>query len=172
MTSKRDAFTETYAKYYSLIFSTVLTKIDDVDDARDICQDIFTRFFEKFESVENHRKWLYGTMKNVIMEFIRAKQGGSVDIDDVFNDVGLTFVNGFRDARIVISEAIEDMENFSDEEDKIIFDLVAVYNFSYSQAAKKLGFTKRKVEYRYRLIADRIIDYLNKKGIKNIEDLL
>ena len=169
--NKTNTFTEIYSDFYTLIFSTVYSKIGNIDEAKDICQDVFIRFFENYDKIRDRRKWLYGTLRNAVLEFFR-KQKGNVDINDVFKDVSLTFVNGFRDARIIISEAFENMENFDSEDDKVLFDLVAVYNYSYTEAGKEMGLTKRKVEYKYRRIVDNIMDYLKKKGISDIEDLL
>jgi RNA polymerase sigma-70 factor, ECF subfamily len=171
MSIKKDKFTEDHKRYYPLIFSAVYTKVENIDDAKDICQEVFIRFFENYEKVLDSRKWLYGTLRNVVLEFYR-KEKGDVDIDDVFKDISLTFVNGFRDARIIISEAMEDSVNFNDEDEKVLFDLVAVYNYSYTEAGRQMGITKRQVEYKYRRIVDKIIDSLGKKGIRNLEDLL
>ena len=168
---KRDRFTEEHNKYYPVVYNAVYTKVNSIDDAEDICQEIFLKFFEKLDEIENYRKWLYGALRLAVFEFYR-KRRGDVDIDEVFDDVGLTFVNGFRDARIIISEAIENMKIFEGDEDKVLFDLIAVHNYSYNETARQLHLTKRKVEYRYRRIVDSIIDYLQKKGLTNIEDLL
>ena len=173
MSKKKDKFTEAYDNYYPVVFSVIYTKVDDVHDAKDICQEVFLKFFEKFDEIENYRKWLFGALRLSVFDFYRKKNKGkgNVDIDEIFSDVSLTFVNGFRDARIIISETFEKVENFSSE-DKTLFDLVAYHNFSYSQTAKQMGLTKRKVEYRYRRIVNEILDILKKKGIDNIEDLL
>ncbi len=173
MNRKRDIYTEAHNLYYPIVFGAVYTKVNNVDDARDICQEVFLIFYEKFGEIENHRKWLFGALRLAVFEFYRKrKKGEALDIDEIFNDVSLTFVNGFRDARIIISEAFENIENFQIEEDKILFDLVAFSNYSYSHVAEHLGLTKRKVEYRYRRIVEKILDYLKSKGIENIEDLL
>lgn len=70
------------------------------------------------------------------------------DIDDVFNDVSLTFVNGFRDVRIIIAEAMESDANFMDDMEWALFDMIAVSNMSYPEARKQLGLAVRHVEYR------------------------
>ncbi|MDY6968108.1 MAG: sigma-70 family RNA polymerase sigma factor [Spirochaetota bacterium] len=171
MTKKKDLFTEMHSKYYPLIFSAVYTKVDNVDDAKDICQEVFIKFFEKFGEIENYRKWLYGALRLAVFDFYR-KSRPNINIDEVFDDISLTFVNGFRESRIIINEAIENMDNFDNETDKIMFDLIAINNFTYAQTAKQLGLTRRQVEYKYKKITDRIIDYLRKKGIDNLEDLL
>ncbi len=172
MSKKRDRFVEAHGDYYPLVFSAVHMKVDNIDDVQDICQEVFIKLYEKFEEVENVRKWLYGALRLAVLEYYRRKNGHDVDIDGVFNDVSLTFVNGFRDARIIIGEAIENSEFFKDAVDRAVFDHVAMYNFSYSQTGKELGLSKRQVEYRYRRIVESILDHLSKMGIKHIEDLL
>lgn len=171
MTEKKNIFTDAVNNYYPLVFSTVYTKINNADDAYDICQEVFIKFFEKFDTIENHRKWLYGALRLALFDHYRAKDKSAV-MDDIFKDVGLTFVNGFRDARIIINEVIESGETFDTEEDKILFDLIAINNFSYSQAGSQLGFTKRQVQYRYGVIVQKILDQFSRRGIKHIEDLL
>ena len=42
-----------------------------------------------------------------------------MDIDNIFNDAALTFVNGFRDMRIIVEEALEDVDIFKDENEKV-----------------------------------------------------
>ncbi|HQL81206.1 MAG TPA: SANT/Myb-like DNA-binding domain-containing protein, partial [Spirochaetota bacterium] len=58
------------------------------------------------------------------------------------------------------------------EEDRILLDMVATYNFTYSHVAEVLGRTRRQVEYRYGTLVKRIQDYLEHKGIKDIAELL
>lgn len=171
MGKERDKFTEIYNQYYPLVFSAIRTKIEDIDDANDIMQEVFIRFYNQIDEVENPRKWLYGTLRNTVFEFYR-KSKPDTNIDDVFSDMSLTFVNGFRDARIIIGEAFENMEHFNSDEEKSLFDLIAMHTFSYSQTAKQLGMTRRQVEYKYQQIVERILDYLKKQGIKGIDDLL
>jgi RNA polymerase sigma-70 factor (ECF subfamily) len=165
-------YTDIFNQYYALIYSIVYGKINNQTEADDICQEIFMRFFEKYDQVENHRKWLFGTLRLVMYEYYRSKDKRSVDIDEVFEDVSLTFVNGFRDTRIIIEEALNDAEIINSEEEKIIFDLIAVNNFSYNQVAIQLGLTKRKVQYKYHKISKRLVDHLKKKGISSFEELL
>jgi RNA polymerase sigma factor (sigma-70 family) len=173
MENKRSRLTEIYADYLPIVFNAVFTKVGNRDDTKDICQEVFIRLFQKIDEVENPRKWLFSALKLVTLEYFRKKRTDDhLNVEDVFNDVGLTFTNGFRDTRIIISEAMENMENFQDEKDRIIFDFIAVSNFSYGNTAKILGLTRRQVEYKYGLIVDRILKYLAQKGIKSIQDLL
>ena len=165
-------FTEIYSDHYPVVHGIVYSKIGSIDDTNDIAQEVFIRFFEKFDEVENPRKWLYGTIRNVVLEFYKKRYKKDIDIDTVFDDNGLAYVNGFRDTRLMIQEAIENMDNFKDEREKTLFDLIAVHNFTYKEAGAQVGMTVRQVKYRYNLIVDRLTKYFNKKGIKSLEDLL
>ncbi len=172
MFARNKKFAESYNDLYPVVFSAVYSKVGSIDDAEDLCQELFIKFYNKLDEIENHRKWLYGALKLEVMAYYRKKKPGVVDIDEVFDDVGLTFVNGFRDSRIMIQDAIEDMNNFKDDTDRVLFDLVAVRNFSYDEAGAQLGLSRRQVRYRYGLIVDRLVDYFRKRGVNSLGDLL
>lgn len=172
MFAKNRDFAETYSDLYPVVFSAVYGKVRSREDAEDISQELFIKLYDKLGEVENRRKWLYGALKLEVMAYYRKKKPGAVDIDEVFDDVALTFVNGFRDTRIMIGDALEDLDNFSDRTDQALFDLVAVRSFSYEEAGAQLGLSKRQVRYRYGLIVDRLVDYFKKKGINSLEELL
>ncbi len=155
--------------YYPQIFSSVMGRVGNADDARDICQEVFTIFYEKFDTINNIRTWLYGTLKNVVYRYYSSKKQ-NVDIDELFDSIGLSFTNGFKETRILINEAIAQIE--CGEEERIMLDLIARHNFSYVNVAKVLGLTRRKVEYKYGQLIKEILDYLKKKGITDIAELL
>lgn len=169
--AKKNDFTDVYSTYYPVVYSAVFTKVGNEDDTNDICQEVFLRLFRKLEEVDNVRKWLFIALRYVVIEYYRKKRP-EANVEDLFNDVALTFVNGFRDARIIIAEAIEDMNNFQDVREKALFDLIAVHNFTYEEAGRQLGMTKRQVDYRYNQITARILESLRRRGVKHIEDLL
>ncbi len=164
-------FSEQYRKYSSLIFSVVYTKINNFHEAEEICQEVFIRFFKQFDQVKNPRKWLYGTLRIVVIDYYKEKNNSNIDIEAFSNDISLSFENGFRDTRMIIEDALE---NFSDKNDteRIVFELVAIYNFTYEQAGKHLNLTYKQVRSRYGKALNNLVDYLKSKGIKNLEDLL
>jgi RNA polymerase sigma factor (sigma-70 family) len=170
--SRNSRFAEAYNDYFPLLYGVIYRKIRNPDDTEDLCQEIFIHFLNKIDEIENQRKWLYGTMKFVLLNYYRKKGRYDASIDDIDDDSGLTFVNGFRDTRIMINEAIENSGNFKDERERSLFDLIAVLNFSYEDAGAQLGFSRTQARYRYGLIVDRIISYFRDKGINRLEDLL
>ena len=90
-----DNFTEDYMNYYPLVFSTIYSKVNNKDEAEDICQEVFIAFHNKYNEIENKRKWLYGSIRIQVLRYYNRKHNKNEDIDDNLNDVGLTFVNGF-----------------------------------------------------------------------------
>ena len=172
MSSQNRQFAEAYSDYFPVIFSVVYQKVGNLNDAEDLCQEIFIHFYNKMNEIKDRRKWLFGTMKYVLLNYYRKKKGDDVDIDEVFDDVKMSFVNGFRDARILIEEALENSINFKDEKERILFDLIAIRNFTYEEAGGQLGMNRLQARYRYGTIINRIVEYFRKKGINSLEDLL
>jgi RNA polymerase sigma factor (sigma-70 family) len=165
-------FIDSYNEYYSVVFSVAYSKIGDVDTAKDLTQEVFTRFFLKISGIENHRRWLLSALKFVILEHFKKNNTADVNIAGLDEDINASFVNGFRDSRIIIGEALENMSNFGDEKGKIVFDLVTVYNYTYKEVGTQLGMTERQVRYQYTRTVKNLVDYFKAKGIKGLEDLL
>jgi RNA polymerase sigma-70 factor, ECF subfamily len=164
-------FSEVYHRYYALIFNALYTKLGNAADAEDLCQEVFIRFYDNFEQVLNHKKWLFATLNYVVLEFLRKKRP-QANLDEYTNDISLAYLNGFKDSRLVIEEAFEHMGNFKDEREKVLFNLIAFNRYTYKEAARETGFSQRQAAYRYAKIVERIIAYLQRKGIEGLEDLL
>jgi RNA polymerase sigma factor (sigma-70 family) len=172
LNKRNSEFIEIYNDYYSLIFGSVCMRINSIDDAEDITQEIFIRFFNKMDEVDNPRKWLLGAMRMVLFEFYKKKRDDVLDIDEVFTDVSLTFINGMKEQRLIISDILEDDSTFGNNQNRLIFDLIAIQRYTMEAAAKELGLSRDQVKYRYGVINKNILILLRKKGITNLEDLL
>lgn len=170
---KNAKFSEVYGDYYSILFGTIYTRINNSDIVDDLVQEIFIRFFNKIDIIEESRirAWLFSTMKNVLYEYYRKDKNLTKDviIEDSTNDVALTFVNGFQDTRLIINEVIDSLD---DPLERIIFDLIAIQNYNYIEAGDHIGLTRGQIKYRYGVIVKKIISNLEKNGITKLEDLL
>ena len=174
LSKKEREFRKVYSEYYPVIMNTIYKKVGNMEDSEDICHEVFTNYYNKFDEIIEGKNWLFAAIRYGISNFYRKKgtaNTATVDID-VSDDPGLGYENGFRDIRIVINEAIESDENYKDKKEQVLFQLIAIYGYTYEQAAKQLGLSKRQVFYKYKQITKRILDYLDKRGISDIDDLL
>lgn len=167
-----NTFAEAYTMFYPHVYNTLYIKTRDPDVTHDLCQEVFLRFYNKFDSIDNHRRWIFSAAKYILLEHYRTVKSEYVDLEQVENDVRMSFVNGFRDTRVMIEEALDSLEHFDDELGRQIFDLIAVFNYTYRETASSLGISERQVRYRYKLITDHLMEYFRKRGIHGMEDLL
>ena len=104
---KTELFSEHYNSLYSVAFSSVYSKIGNYHDAEDICQEVFLRFYRKLDEIESPRKWIFGALRLVVFDYYKRKGKNDIDIETMFEDVSMSFVNGFRDTRMVIQQALD-----------------------------------------------------------------
>lgn len=169
---KLDLFTEAYNNYYPLLFNAISGKVRDTHDTEDICQEVFIIFYNKFETIENHRAWLNGTMRNVVYDYYKRKGRNDEDINSIIEDSSMSYVNGFREARLIIEDVINNGAVFDDERDKTVFDLIAFNNYSYIDTAKLVKISYRQVRYSFKKSSLKIQEQLRSRGIKGLEELL
>jgi RNA polymerase sigma-70 factor (ECF subfamily) len=169
---KNSKFADIFNDQYTTVFNSVNARINCYEEAEDICQELFIKLYEKLETIDNPRAWLQGALRLAVLTHYTRKKPDPVAVEDVFSDENLSFVNGMRDARIIIRDVIENEDNYDNAKDIALFNLIAIGNYTYEEAGNELGMSKRQVRYRYGKTIDRLLDSLSKKGIKNIEDIL
>lgn len=165
-------FSAIYSDFYPVIYNDIYAQVRDIDISSDLAQEVFTRLLESIDRVDNSRAWLLGAMKMVLFEYYRKIRQDVLNIDDFFDDVNMRYVNGFRDTRIIIQEALDAPANYGDEKSRIIFDLVALKDYTFKETAEQTGLSERQVRYRYNMVSKNIIDHLRSRGIVNLEELL
>jgi len=165
-------FVENYDSYYSIVFNSIYSKISNYHDAEDICQEVFIRFYDNIEEIENPRKWLFGCLRLVVFDYYKGKQRKDVNVDELFDDITMGYVNGFRDTRMMIKQVVDEICSEKGDRDASLFELIAVYDYSFVQASRHLNLNYKQARYRYNVFAGSVVEKLNEKGIKNIEELL
>lgn len=161
-----------YSDYYPLVFSTVHAKISNPDAANDIAQEVFARFYEKFEEVQDARKWLYGTARLVLLEYYRKHNLNEDDLESCVEEPGADSGNDIRETRELIRSAIDAVSAGSEQTDAILFELIAVYDYSYKAAAVHLGMTEHQARYKYNQMSKKLLDYFKTNGINTLDELL
>ena len=163
-------FTEKYKLYYPFVFNFIYRKVKNFNLADDLSQEVFIRFFPKMKEIYTIKPWLIGTSRNVLCNFFRKERKRFEDssISEIYDSRSITVSTEIHETRIILEEAIDTITGTMD---KSIFFLIADQNSSYEKAAKELGLTVRQVKYRYNLVQRNLLDFLKKKGIKEINDL-
>ena len=147
------------------------TKTNSIIESEDICQEVFFRLYSKLDEIDNYKKWLFGAMKNVLFEYYKKKsKNENIDIDTAFNEEALTFVNGIKETRLIIEEALENV--LLDDVERLILDYISFQNYSYSNVGKIMNLSKGQIKYKYSKIVQKILTFLKSKGINNLEELL
>ncbi len=174
-------FTDAYRIFYELVVNITNIKINDIEIAKNLTQDVFILFLQKLqngkflsdmkESDKKINKWLLSSLQNVMYNHFREvrKMANEIALAEAYDNISLSFTNGMRETRLIIEEALEIL---SDDE-LPIFHYIADLNYSYQRTGEILGLTRRQIERRYFTIVRKIIIYLKeKKGINSLEDLL
>ncbi len=170
---KEKQFREAYANYYPIVYNAIYSRIRNVADSEDVCHDLFITFYDKIETIEEPRRWLLASVKYKILEFYKSKKKNDVvDVEALENDMNLAFENGARDMRIIINETIDNPATYGSEKEKIIFDLIARNEYTIEEAGQLLGLTRRQAKYIYGKASHNILQALQEKGIRDIEDML
>ena len=142
---KNRKFAEMFNDHYAMVFNNVNIKINNPDEAEDLCQEIFIKFYEKLDTIENPRTWLMGASRFAVLTYYRRKKPDLVDVEELFHDTNAAFVNGMRETRMIINDVLENEGNFETESDIALFNLMAVNNYTYEEAGRELGMSKRQV---------------------------
>ncbi len=177
MGKREKTFDRLYRAHYPAVFNRLYRLTGRLEDAEDICQEVFAVLYRSMEKVREDEclKWLMGTARNLAAAHYRSKgekTGRMTSGNELDDSLEHAPVNGYRELRIIIREEIENGDNYGDETDRAVFQLVALFGYTYRDAARQLGLTARQVNYRYGKVIGRILESLRKKGIREIGDIL
>lgn len=74
MKKKKKIFEKVFDKEIDNIFRFIFLKVDSQELAEDFTQDVFLKLWEKIESVENPRAFLYKVARDKIIDYYRKKE--------------------------------------------------------------------------------------------------
>jgi RNA polymerase sigma factor, sigma-70 family len=72
-----DAFGDLVERYERPVFNTILHMVGDAEDAREICQQVFTKAFEHLASYDRERRffsWIYRIAVNESINHLQARR--------------------------------------------------------------------------------------------------
>jgi RNA polymerase sigma factor (sigma-70 family) len=164
---KESLFRKIYSDNYAVIMNLINRHIGNFHDSEEICQNLFIAMFNKFEEIENHSHWLRGAVRFEVLEYYRKKDrsGNQIPIDSIMEDAIPVKNDKDSDLSIILREAIGRSENYESDQDRILFQLIAINKYSYAEAAAELGLSRRQAEYGYGKVVQKIVSHLKSKGI-------
>lgn len=159
---EKPTFEQVYTQYYPRILSYVRSKLDDPQDAEDLCSDAFFYCFDQYEQYDPEKSaistWLYLIVNSRIKNYYRDHKA-HVDIDDYMNiipDEGDDMDQSIylEQLRGVLAKAIAALP----EKQKKVVILRYFKQQSSSEIAAQLGLTPGNV----RVLLTRALDKLER----------
>lgn len=67
---------EIYTEYRDKVFSYTRSKIQNYQDAEDLCEDVFVKVFQKLDKYDESKSaistWIYNITKNTVIDYYRS----------------------------------------------------------------------------------------------------
>jgi RNA polymerase sigma factor (sigma-70 family) len=167
---KTTKFIDAYNEYYSYIAGLIYRKIKNYDDAEEICQEVFTFYYDQFEKIKTPKSWLAKVAHYKILEFFRKNSSDTQNSD--LNDDLIAEVISDESLNLLLEEILSDQQNIKSEEEKSILTQHVFEKSTYKEIAESLGLTSRQVKYKLEKIKHRLLQSFKEIGIQRIEDLL
>lgn len=124
------------AQLYKPLFLYVRKRINNLEDAEDITQDVFYKLSKSnIETIDNVKSWIYSIAKNTITDFYRKKKLKTNDIEE------FVFEEEFDDTESVL-ELSKCMRIFIEklpEDYKELMRLSEIENYAQKEIAEMLG---------------------------------
>ena len=151
-------FEAIFKRHKNLVYFIVSKYVDDTFDRESLTADVFLKFYQNHEGVDDVKYYLAKAAKNVAIDFLKKKKNISVSLSDaaeiVYVDEG--YKSGYRDA-------VEDMKNVLGD---IEIDTVlshAVFGETFSEIAERQQRPPDSVYYTYRSAIKKYKKYKEEK---------
>ncbi|MFT6881763.1 MAG: RNA polymerase sigma-70 factor (ECF subfamily) [Marinoscillum sp.] len=143
------AFELVFNEFYGLLKSYAMRFMDDSDDAEEVIQDVFVKFWDKCDSLapdSSIKSYLYRSVHNTCLNFIKHQK-----VKDNYKDYVMHFMEEASDmevqqeddnVKLRIYEAIDNLTPRCSE----IFKLSRFEGLKYQEIADHLGISIKTVE--------------------------
>ncbi|MCT4590372.1 MAG: RNA polymerase sigma-70 factor [Carboxylicivirga sp.] len=169
------AFNQLFEKYYDYAFD-VTTLYCTYQDAEEVISDVFARIWnnrQQLQDVSNFKSYLFISLKNQCLNYLRKKKIDTVSIDDTFNHLKQKEMN---------PQSLLEMDELNDKVEQVItelppkckeaFKLVREEGLKYKEAAKKLSITENTLDVHLKKATRRIMEVIKNYGLKILVILL
>jgi RNA polymerase sigma-70 factor (ECF subfamily) len=148
----QDAFTELITRYKNLVYSLILRKTNDSEEANDLAQDVFIKIYKNLRAYSPEYKfstWVIRITTNHIIDQHRKKKQETVPLDDHAYDLPDTA--GSPEALYLKNEQTKRINKIVDELPSMYKIPILLYHqqgLSYQEIAEIIGEPLSKVKNR------------------------
>lgn len=167
-------FESCYTNYHPIMSKVAYYKTGNRDDAEDICQELFLKFYENLDTIRDKKNWLNTVLKNMICTYYTKNTDYPelMDYSSLEEQASRSIFDNDIETSMILEEIFENCELLDNDIDKQIFYLSVFDNKSYNEIGRLLNLTKKQIHYRVDRLRFRVQYQLKMKGINNCEDLL
>ena len=84
---------EIYEKYHEKVFSYIRNHVNQIEDAEDLCSDVFVKIYSKLDTFDESKAsistWIYAMTSNTVIDFYRTNHIQSEIPEDLAEDKSL-----------------------------------------------------------------------------------
>ncbi len=84
---------EIYEKYHEKVFSYIRNHVNQIEDAEDLCSDVFVKIYSKLDTFDESKAsistWIYAMTSNTVIDFYRTNHIHSEIPEDLAEDKSL-----------------------------------------------------------------------------------
>lgn len=140
-----EIFEKIYNDYVKLVAFSVGKYVKDVDDIKDITNEVFIRFFKNIEYIKTSIKYyLLSTARNLSIDYLKEKNKYEVfeNIDDLINENLIESYNGYQ-------ELVDDLKNVLSLREVEIIILHVVDGYTFKEIGAKLNLSSKNANKIY-----------------------
>lgn len=149
-----------YHKYKKLVFNLCLNYTFDVDDAKDITQEVFVKIYQKHHQYSSsggsEKNWIFGITVNQCLDFLKSKRrkkrfGSIVSLFYPDSNEPINSALSFNHPGILMEQK-EELENLLrliyhlPENQKTVITLLKIEDRSQKEVAEIMGISVKAVE--------------------------
>ncbi len=147
-----DLLGELYARHMHLVYGVSLKYLNDPDDARDACMQIFEKLISELsgQEIRQFKSWLYVLTKNHCLMEIRAKKssdrrldGYKTEVEFMESDQGVHPLDREDQS---IEQALRECIDKLKADQKLCIELFYYKKMCYREISDSLGMAEKKVK--------------------------
>ena len=158
-------YKELIDNYRVTLFNLIYSMINNEEEAEEILQDVFVKFFIKRDTFEGRSKvytWLYRVAFNKSIDHIRKKEREKKYRIKEYRNSELQEANDENTLnKIIVLEALEELE----EDFRTPLLMIEYENYSYSEISEKLNISVNTIKTRVFRARKKLLKIMKKKGV-------